>query len=648
MCGICGVVGSPEHVDPDVLFAMTQTLSHRGPDDDGFLVNLGEGMGPAVGLGFRRLSIIDLATGHQPITNESGTLHVICNGEIYNFRTLRAELERAGHRFATNSDVEVIVHLYEEEGPDLVERLNGMFAFALWDTRRKRLLLARDRLGKKPLYYADVSGTLLFGSELKALLQHPACPRSIDPEALSCYLAFEYVPSPLAIFSGVRKLPPGHVLEWGAGRGEIRPYWEPRILAERPARSPDAWAGDLRGHLVDAVRLRLVSDVPIGVFLSGGVDSSAIVATMAQLVDPAEIKTFSIAFEERSFDESEFSRLVAARFGTEHHEELFTPSAMVDALTPVSQMLDEPFADPSVLPTYLLSRFAQRSVKVALGGDGADELFAGYPTFAAHRLADLYRLPSWLHRRVMQLAGLLPVSTDNLSPEFKLKRFLRGALERPELRDQLWLGALSHAELRQLLVAPPLIDPLARLVSGSGATPAAAADRLTLQYLRYYLEGDILPKVDRASMATSLEVRAPFLDFRLVEFALSIPRELNLRGLDGKRVLKRALQGTLPQSILRRPKKGFGIPISLWLKREFRWLLDELLEPGRLRAQGIFEPAVVASLIADHLAGRSDNRKPLWTLLMFQLWYENYGRAPVRVASPAGGYGEKLLKGAAI
>jgi asparagine synthase (glutamine-hydrolysing) len=321
MCGICGVVGVPEHVDPDVLFAMTQTLAHRGPDDDGFLLDVPDG-GPAVGLGFRRLSIIDLATGDQPITDESGKVYVICNGEIYNFRALRAELERDGHRFRTNSDVEVIVHLYEDEGPKLLDRLNGMFALALWDSERRTLLLARDRLGKKPLYYADVSGALLFGSELKALLQHPACPRSVDAEALSSYLAFEYVPSPLAIFSGVRKLPAGHLLEWRAGRSEIRPYWQPRIPVDPPSRAPEAWAADLREHLTESVRLRLVSDVPIGVFLSGGVDSSSIVATMAELVDPSEIKTFSMAFEERSFDESEFARLVAARYGTEHHEEV--------------------------------------------------------------------------------------------------------------------------------------------------------------------------------------------------------------------------------------------------------------------------------------------------------------------------------------
>jgi asparagine synthase (glutamine-hydrolysing) len=647
MCGICGVAGLPEHVDQEVVFAMTATLAHRGPDDDGFFFDLQAGRDSAAGLGFRRLSIIDLTTGHQPITNETETLHVICNGEIYNFKELRAGLQRRGHRFATNSDAEVIVHLYEEEGPRLVERLNGMFAFALWDSVQRRLLLARDRLGKKPLYYADVAGTVLFGSELKALLQHPACPRSIDPEALSCYLAFEYVPSPLSIFSGVKKLPAGHLLEWHAGRSDVRSYWQPRIPPEPPERSPQSWAADLREHLRESVRLRLVSDVPIGVFLSGGVDSSAIVATMAELVDPSAIKTFSIAFEERSFDESEYARLVAATYGTEHHEEVFTPSAMADALEPVVRTLDEPFADPSVLPTYLLSRFAHQSVKVALGGDGADELFAGYPTFAAHRVADLYRLPSWLHRQLIQAAGLLPVSTDNLSAEFKLKRFLSAARERPEVRDQLWLGALSHDDQRRVLIDQPSVDPLTRLVSDSnGAT--RAADRLTLQYLRYYLEGDILPKVDRASMATSLEVRAPFLDFRLVEFALSIPGELKLRRMGGKRILKLALKDTLPKQVLRRPKKGFGIPISLWLKHDFRWLVDELLEPARLRSQGIFEPVAVGALVADHLAGRSDNRKALWTLLMFQLWYENYGRTQSKASAPAAGNRERLLKGAAV
>ena len=636
------MVGAPERVDLETLYRMTRVLTHRGPDEDGFLIERGDGVGPAVGLGFRRLSIIDLATGQQPIANEDGTIHVICNGEIYNFRTLRAELERAGHRFATNSDVEVIVHLYEEVGPRLVDRLNGMFAFALWDSRTARLLVARDRLGKKPLYYADLAGTLLFASELKSLLQHPACPSELDFEALSCYLAFEYVPSPLAIFSGVRKLLPGHILEWQAGRTDVRPYWEPLIPAERPTRTREAWAADLRAHLRDAVGLRLVSDVPIGVFLSGGVDSSSIVATMAEIVDPSTIKTFSISFRERSFDESKFARVVAARFGTEHHEEVFTPSAMVDALLPASEFLDEPFADASVLPMYLLSQFARESVTVALGGDGADELFAGYPTFGAHNLARAYRPPAWLHHRIEAVVRRLPVSTDNLSTEFKLKRFLRSALERPELRDQLWLGAFSYSEQQRLLAAAQPIDPLSRLVAGERTAPVDVADRLTLQYLKYYLEGDILTKVDRASMATSLEVRAPFLDFRLVEFALAIPPHMNLRGLDGKRVLKAAMRDALPKEILERSKKGFGIPISLWLKRELRWLLDELLEPGRLRRQGIFHPGAVSELVRQHLAGRIDNRKPLWTLLMFQLWYENYARADRPSSTLMDGFRERV------
>jgi len=627
MCGICGIVG-PAPVDRGVLTQMTRVLEHRGPDDEGFHIAEYDD-GSAVGLGFRRLSIIDLDTGNQPIGNEDGSLQVVLNGEIYNYRELRADLVARGHRFATNADTEVIVHLYEDLGARCVEKLNGMFAFALWDEKDRRLLLARDRFGKKPLYYADLGDALLFGSELKALLQHPRCPRELDFASLSRYLALEYVPTPRAIFEGVSKLPGGHYLLWHDGQCSVEQYWDLSFGGADTPRRDEEYVEEFRYRFREAVRRRLMSDVPLGAFLSGGIDSSSVVAMMAEALPAGGVKTFSIGFEESSFDESSHARRVAAHFGTDHYEEVFTPGFMADVLPTVADVLDEPFADPSILPTYLLSRFTREHVTVALGGDGADELLAGYPTFQADRAASLYLVPRLLNERVViPLADRLPVSTKNFSLDFKLKRFLRGASSPASERHPTWLGSFTESEQKTLLMRAPS-DPFEEQRRLFAAAPTKdRIERLIYLYAKTYLEDDILVKVDRASMACSLEVRAPFLDVGLVELLGSVPPRLKLHRLGTKQLLKRAMAGVLPPGISSRPKKGFGIPVAEWLKGALREALQDELSPGRIRTQGIFEPAVVERLISEHMSGRRDHRKPLWTLFVFQLWHRRWVERP--------------------
>jgi asparagine synthase (glutamine-hydrolysing) len=637
MCGISGMVG-PDAVDRDALARMTRALEHRGPDDEGFFVREYED-GVAVGLGFRRLSIIDLETGNQPIANEDGSVQLVFNGEIYNFRELRADLESRGHRFATNADTEVIVHLYEEHGADCTSHLNGMFALALWNEARRELVLARDRFGKKPLYYAEIGDSLLFASELKGLLQHPQCPRELDLASLSRYLALEYVPTPHAIFSGVRKLPGGHVLRWRDGRTSVERYWRLQFdPAGTGSMSDEAYVEEFKARLEDAVRRRLVSDVPLGAFLSGGIDSSSVVAMMTAARPPSEVKTFTIGFGERSFDESEHARRVAAHFGTDHHEEVFTSRTMVDLLPTIVDVLDEPFADASILPTYLLSRYTRQFVTVALGGDGADELLAGYPTFPADRVARLYPVPQPVHERVVvPLADRLPVSTANFSFDFRLKRFLRGARTPAELRHPIWLGSFTPQEQSELLGHAPL-DPFGEHRDAFINAPTKdPLERLIYVYASTYLQDDILVKVDRASMANSLEVRAPFLDKELVEFLGRVPPRLKLRRFDTKYLLKRAMADRLPAGIAGRPKKGFGIPVAQWFKDDLREALQDELSPAVLRRQGIFEPASVQRLVREHLGGRRDHRKQLWTLFVFQLWQRRWleNAGPARPVPPS-------------
>jgi asparagine synthase (glutamine-hydrolysing) len=590
----------------------------------------------------RRLAVIDVAHGQQPMSNEDGSITVVFNGELYNYPELRERLLARGHRLETHSDPEVLPHLYEEYGEDFVRHLAGMFAVALWDAKTRKLVLARDRMGEKPLYYGTFAGQLVWGSELKCLLAHPAVSRRLSLPALARYLQLEYVPAPHAILEGVRKLPPAHVLVAEGGATRVSPYWR-LDLTPRPDPGEAAALAGLEDHLERAVKQCLLADVPLGVFLSGGIDSSTVAALAARHVQG--LNTFSIGFEDKSFDESDHARLVAKHLGTRHHEELLSPARLLELLPTLTALLDEPFGDASVLPTYLLSAFARRSVTVALGGDGGDELLAGYPTYQAEKLA------SWLPGPAAGLAGTLgyavarhlPVNPNNLSFDFKLKRFT-GSLGRPPLERHLrWLGsytpeeqgALFTRDVRAALAGDDLYDQDRAVWARSAALDPTA--RVLHLDASTYLPDDILFKVDRASMATSLETRAPLLDHQLVEYVAGLPTHYKLRGMTTKYLLKQAARPLLPAQILDRPKKGFGIPVAKWLKAELRGPMLDLLSPERVRAAGLFEPATVERLVREHLDGRHDHRKLLWTLLMFEWWRESYlvGPNAVPAASSA-------------
>ena len=588
---------------------MCGALVHRGPDDEGMVA------GEQVVLGMRRLSIIDLAGGHQPMSNEDGSVWVVQNGEIYNHLELRERLIAHGHVFRTQSDTEVLVHGWEQWGAEMVELLNGMFAFAIHDRRSGVVFLARDRMGIKPIHYAVDGGRLVFASELKALLQDPALRRGVDPLALDEYLVYEFVPSPRSIVRGIEKLRPGHFLTWSLSdhRASVQRYWAPRLNLSNGRHDLDAEASRLRDVLRESVRKELISDVPLGVFLSGGIDSSAVAAMMRQL--GSDVKTFSVGFAERSFDESGFAREVARHLGTEHHEVTLEPAAMLDLIPKLPELLDEPLGDASIIPTYLLSEFTRRHVKVALGGDGGDELFAGYPTLQAHRLAGYYaRVPSLLRRGLVEpLVRRLPVSRSNLSFDFRAKRFVDGAALAVAERHRTWMGSFPMRPGSVAAIEDEFrsIDPL---------------NQVLMIDMRLYLENDILVKLDRASMMASLEARVPLLNNDFVAYATSLPMSLKLRGMRSKFLLKRALRGVLPDRILHRPKKGFGIPVADWFRGPLREQLLDVLSPERVRRDGFFDEGMVSRLVADHLAGRVDNRKQLWTLFAFQLWNQGYER----------------------
>ncbi|HVH63962.1 MAG TPA: asparagine synthase (glutamine-hydrolyzing) [Candidatus Dormibacteraeota bacterium] len=618
MCGICGVAGGDPTPGRELVALMCGAMQHRGPDDQGFAQVDG------VTLGMRRLSIIDLAGGHQPISNEDSTAWVVQNGEIYNYLELREQLASAGHKFTSQSDTEVLVHGYEQWGPQMVERLNGMFAFAILDRKRRTLFLARDRMGIKPLHYAVDGERFLFASELKALLRDPALRRGIDLAALDEYLAHEFVPSPRSIVKGISKLRPGHSLTWSLEDHTLKVdrYWTPRLNVDGAgeSRSLDEECEHLREVLRESVRKELVSDVPLGVFLSGGIDSSAVTAMMTQL--GGDVKSFSVGFAERSFDESAHARQVAAHLGTEHRELTLEPSMLLGLIPRLPVLLDEPFGDASIIPTYLLSAFTRRHVKVALGGDGGDELFAGYPTLQAHRLAGYYlRTPRLLRRGLIEPAvRRLPVSRDNLSFDFRAKRFVSGAAHPVAERHQIWMGSFTPEERTAVLRA--------EAAGGDGLVDEYGSldplNQALMIDMRLYLENDILVKLDRASMMASLEGRVPLLNNDFVTYALSLPLKMKLRGLRSKFLFKRALRGLLPDGILNRPKKGFGIPVADWFRGPVKAQMLEALSTDRINRDGFFDAGEVSRLVDDHLAGRRDNRKQLWTLFAFQLWHDGY------------------------
>lgn len=621
MCGICGVVSlHGDLVDPTVLQEMNGTLVHRGPDSAGRYVD------GAVGFAMRRLAIIDLASGDQPVGNEDGSVRVVQNGEIYNYRELRDRLERRGHRFRTKSDTEVLVHLYEDQGPSFVEGLRGMFAIAIWDSRQQRLVLARDRFGIKPLYYRHEGGVLSFASELKALLRQPGFSREVDLAALEAFLAFNSIPAPLTIYREARKLPPGHLLVWEAGsEPSLERYARPRPVQSRTTRREGEaeLAEELRARLRDSVRAHLVADVPVGVLLSGGVDSS-LLAAFAALESRRPVSTFTIGFEEGSFDERAQARLVAARYGTDHHELVVRPDA-AELLPVLAESFDEPFGDSSAIPTYLVSKLAREHVKVALSGEGGDELFGGYYTYVADSLAPHVGA---LARAARPLVELLPSSSQRVSADYMAKRFVRGAGLPPLERHHAWKEIFSRAARAELLLPERRsgFDPLslyrARYAETEGAEPLA---RLLDIDLGLYLVDDLLVKTDRASMAHSLEVRVPFLDQIVVELALALPDRLKVRGLAKKRLLRAAAAPLLPPEILRGKKRGFSIPMAAWLRGRLEPFAREVLSPEAVRRRGYFRPEAVTRLLDAHVAGSEDLSRQLWGLLAFSLWAERYG-----------------------
>jgi asparagine synthase (glutamine-hydrolysing) len=618
MCGICGEFRRDGgEVSRETIEAMTAMLAHRGPDASGYRF-----VPPFLGLGHRRLSIIDLPGGSQPMSNEDGSVWVVFNGEIYNFPELRAELMARGHVFHTNSDTEVIVHQYEEDGPDCVQRFNGMFALAVWDAKSRRLFLARDRLGVKPLYFTEDGSRFIFASELRPLLRALPSRPELSAWALWSYLAIQYVPGPDTLFAGIRELMPGHRLLVDTAGVRDDAYWR---LPERPEPITGAAAEEaVRELLADAVRLRLISDVPLGAFLSGGIDSTALVAFMRRFKG-AGLQTFSVDFHAElgaeAVNETEWSRLAAREFATEHHALTVSAAEAVAALPEVAARLDDLISDPAIIPTYLVSRFARETVTVALSGEGGDELFGGYQRYALGGLARFYQpLPRPLRGALEGAFARLP----------RMRRVRKGLKAIGELTP-------ARRHLAWLLVMPPeLIDRM--LAPGNdgedrvrarfdglfaGQVGAFDLDRTLRADLQTWLPDDLLTKVDRASMAVGLEARTPFLDYRLVELALRIPAAEKV-GLCGRKlVFKRAMRGIVPAAIVNRPKSGFALPLDAWFRRELKEMLQDLLSPARLSRQGLFHPAAVEGLVREHLSGREDQGHPLFSLLLFQLWQDS-------------------------
>jgi asparagine synthase (glutamine-hydrolysing) len=622
MCGIAGIVSAQagDRIDAETIHRMCQSIVHRGPDDEGVFVKDG------TGLGMRRLSIIDVAGGHQPVFNEDKSIWIVYNGEIYNFAELRPELESRGHRFSTHSDTEVIVHLYEEMGAECVQKLRGMFAFALYDQRNKRLLLARDRFGKKPLHYALDGGRLYFGSEIKAILAVAPELAKVNQEALLQYMYFGYIPDPLTAFTPIQKLPPGHLLEFEKGQIRIRKYWDlPRYSTHQP-RSEEECLEELEWRLAEAVRMRLISEVPLGALLSGGTDSSTVVALMAR-ASSSPVKTFTIGFKHDDFNESHYARIVAQRFGTDHHELILEPN-VVETVETLTRSLEEPFGDSSMLPTYYVSCMARQHVTVALAGDGGDEVFAGYDRYGIHARRRIFehvpdavwrwyreylypRLPETMHGRKFAYNVSLPWRERYVDGVSFLPAFER---EMPLLSDE-FRAQVSGIENPQNILfryfeQAPADDPVSQMLYVDTKT---------------YMTADILTKVDRMSMAASLEVRAPILDHVFVEWATGLPPEWKLRGRKQKYILtKLAERVGVPKEALYRRKQGFALPLVHWIRNELKDLLMTVLLEPRTVQRGYFNPDGVRRLLEEHFSGRRVHSQRIWRLLMFEMWHRNF------------------------
>ncbi|MFQ6084061.1 MAG: asparagine synthase (glutamine-hydrolyzing) [Candidatus Aminicenantia bacterium] len=631
MCGICGIIKPDKNqsIPLQIIKSMCQTIIHRGPDDEGIFLEKN------IALGARRLSIIDLISGHQPLSNEDKTIWITYNGEIYNFPELKKELEKRGHKFRTKSDTETVVHSYEEWGEEFVNKLRGMFAFAIWDGKNNKLILVRDRIGIKPLYYTLLNdGTLIFGSEIKATLKYPGIVREIDPHALDFFLTLEYIPAPYSIFKDIHKLLPGHLLIYHNGQINLKKYWEVEKYSlqksKMSSQNVKQYCDELYHLLKESVKLRLLSDVPLGCFLSGGIDSSSIVGLMSELgVKP--IKTFSIGFEEVSYNELKYARLIAQKFQTEHHEFTIKPE-VIDLTEKLINHLDEPFGDFSIFPTYLVSKIAREYVTVILSGDGGDEVFGGYEHYLAQKLAQTpFSLP--FNRLIPFLLKPFPPQSKKKGLWNKLKRYGQG-FEHPErLRHFRWMMFLTLKE-KEKLYSPYFVNQLKNLGELLERAPLKeyfekikGLDEINSELyldLKTYLADDILVKVDRMSMATSLETRVPLLDHKLVEFAFSLPGNLKLRGFTSKWIFKKTMERLLPKENIYRSKEGFSIPIKNWLKKELKELMFDFLDEKRIESSGFFNYPFIKKMIDEHLKGKENHSHRLWALLVFEMWQKNY------------------------
>ncbi len=624
MCGIAGYVNANgNEIDRSVLAGMNRAIMHRGPDDDGFYVC------ENVGLAMRRLSIIDLAGGHQPIHNFDKTKWIVFNGEIYNYQSLRDDLENRGHRFYTKSDTEIVIHLYDAYGSDCLALLRGMFAFAIWDAADRSLFLARDRVGKKPLLYShQKNGDLIFGSEFQALLEHPAVSREVDNDAIDAYLSYLCVPAPQTAFKQIRKLEPGHWLRWKGGKTETNRYWRPDFANKIKITEEEAIEETTR-ILRESTRLRLISEVPLGAFLSGGVDSSIVVALMAQESEQP-VKTFSIGFEEEDFSELKYAKRVAEHVGAEYNEFVVRPNAL-DVIPLLVEHYGEPYADSSAIPTYYVAKETRKFVTVALNGDGGDESFAGYERYAAMRIAETYeRIPNTLRKAIEAPVNLLPTSELKRSRFRDAKRFLKAAkLPRTE-RYFRWMSTFNSETKPELYTrdfaasiagnnASDLLDRWFATANGTGTLDATLlTDQMT------YLPNDLLVKVDIASMANSLEARSPFLDHNVIEFAASLPENLKMRGVETKSLLKKVAARLVPKDVVYRRKMGFGVPIGKWFREDMKDFVRGILLSERSLTRGIIRPEIIERYVNEHTSATRDHSFQLWTLLMLELWFQRF------------------------
>lgn len=628
MCGICGIVNiNKAPIDEGVIKAMAQAMIHRGPNDEGIYSV------PGVCLGHRRLSIIDLSNaGHQPLANEDKTIWVILNGEIYNYKDLRNKLEKKGHIFNSNSDTEVIVHLYEEEGEDCVKSMIGMFAFGIWDSKKETLLLARDRIGKKPLLYSYTSGNFCFASEFLALLRSSLIKKEINPEALDYYLTFGYIPAPLTIYKNVFKLMPAHILIFKNGEIKIERYWQ--LDYEKKTKiSEDEAESEILRLLLDSVKIRLYSDVPLGVFLSGGIDSSMVVGLMSKVYNH-RIKTFSIGFDEADYNELRYARNIAKCFNTDHKEFIVKPNAL-DVLPALVEHYGEPFADSSCIPTYYVSKMSKQYVTVVLSGDGADELFAGYERYEAMIYSEAFnRLPTFLKKNIVSLLiRIIPESNERRGLKRKMSRFFEAAMLPMHKRYIKWIGIFDD-ELKRKIYSQDFITSSGNLATDeffkdclSNSKNLQLVDRLLKLDSLTYLPNDLLVKVDIASMANALETRSPFLDHRLMEFIVSLPPYFKLRGLTKKYLLKKIATKIIPKANIYRAKQGFGVPIGQWFRTELRDLLCDNLLGHTFLNRGYFKPEIVRGMVDLHLSHKKDYSFQLWTLLMLELWHRKFMEA---------------------